>query len=429
MKKNITRILLAFALIFTLGSCEKWIDPEINIDPDQPVTVDMQYMLISAQTEMAYVLGGADVSGITSMWMQYVKGEDRQFKAIYTTYNIQGNGLNNCWENIYAGFMNDLNNIMIKASDTKAVSPHYSGVAKVMMAQVLGTTTSLWGDIPYSDAFGKGDNLKAAFDSQQEIYSTINRLLTEAINDLSGTSVIALSGDLIYNNDITIWKKLAYTLRARYSMHLTKKGSVNYTNVLSDLSNGIGTGEDFKLAFGTTEVNANPLYQFRDQRDGYAAVNDGFKTIVGTDPRGAVMNDVVFGSVYSSIDSDVAFMTYAEALYIKAEAMKRNGDTDANVKAAIEAADAASFDFYGVSGAAPVVSATPTIEDIIKAKYIHMFMNTEAFVDYRRTGYPTLTPTSGNLLPSRFPYASDEAQYNSNTPSIASIFVKLWAFE
>ena len=60
-------------------------------------------------------------------------------------------------------------------------------------------------------------------------------------------------------------------------------------------------------------------------------------------------------------------------------------------------------------------------EAIIWEKYIASYTTNEAWADYRRTGYPTLTPasnaTGGIGIPSRFPYPQSEYLYNSNTPS------------
>ena len=61
-----------------ISSCEKWIDPKINEDPDSVVDVPYNLLLPSIQANLGYVLGGMDGRGIQGMWVQYVAGQARQ---------------------------------------------------------------------------------------------------------------------------------------------------------------------------------------------------------------------------------------------------------------------------------------------------------------------------------------------------------------
>jgi hypothetical protein len=455
IKKNIYKIILAFALVFSLSACEQWIDPEINDDPDRPLDVDMNLLLSGVQLDMAYTFGGIDISANASIWMQYCKGTDRQFSAI-DVYNLRTGDLNNAWESIYAGFMRDIYIMRTKAEATVPVSNHYLGVSKVLMAYSLGTATSLWGDIPYTEAFLEDKNLTPKFDTQEDIYNTINTLLTEAIADFDEDGgLFPLTGDLVYKNDVTLWKKFAYTLRARYAMHLTKKGTVNYANVIADIDAGISSNtENYVFAFDATEAAASPLYQFRVQRKDYAGKNPVFVSGMSSDIRKDVMLDMVFGGYYSSRNSHINFATFSEAQYIKSEAQVRNGGNgDAAYNTGLAASVSYYYDIVYVSSlvgklgintyspsALPDVAAQATwitansktnvtVQEIVEEKYKHMFMHPEAFVDYRRTGFPVLSPTTGSQLPARFPYAGDEINYNSNCPKGVTVFDKLWAFQ
>ncbi|MCT4639784.1 MAG: SusD/RagB family nutrient-binding outer membrane lipoprotein [Bacteroidales bacterium] len=455
IKKNIYKIILAFALVFSLSACEQWIDPEINDDPDRPLDVDMSLLLSGIQLDMAYTLGGIDISANTSIWMQYVKGTDRQFSAI-DVYNLRTGDLNNAWESMYAGFMKDIYIMRTKAEATAPVSNHYVGVSKVLMAYSIGTATSIWGDVPYTEAFLEDKNLTPKFDSQEDIYNTINTLLTEAIADFGkDAGLFNISGDLVYGGKTDSWIKLAHTLRARYAMHLTKKGTVNYANVIADIDAGISSNdENYTFQFDATEAAAGPLYQFRTQRDGYANVNQGFEALVATDIRKPVLVDIVFGGFYSNRNSKINHVTYSEAQFIKAEAQVRNsGNGDAAYNEALKASveyyfnlgylgvltnedDELAYDLATMPSAAAQTTwitanskTNATVQEIIEGKYVHMFMHTEAFVDYRRTGFPVLTPTTGSQLPARFPYAGDEINYNSNCPKGVTVFDKLWAFQ
>jgi hypothetical protein len=72
-------------------------------------------------------------------------------------------------------------------------------VGKVLLAATLGMVTTVWGDVPYSDAFSTA-NLSPAYDSQESIYQSIGSLLDEAIVDLSVSAAenyYPLQNDLI----------------------------------------------------------------------------------------------------------------------------------------------------------------------------------------------------------------------------------------
>ena len=53
----------------------------------------------------------------------------------------------------------------------------------------------------------------------------------------------------------------------------------------------------------------------------------------------------------------------------------------------------------------------------MEEKYVALFQNTEVWNDYRRTCYPNLTPASGNFIPARLVYGTDERRANPNIPS------------
>ena len=54
---------------------------------------------------------------------------------------------------------------------------------------------------------------------------------------------------------------------------------------------------------------------------------------------------------------------------------------------------------------------------IMTQKYIAMFAQPETWSDWRRTGIPALTPTSGSAVPTNWDYAQNSYFFNSNSPS------------
>jgi len=58
-----------------------------------------------------------------------------------------------------------------------------------------------------------------------------------------------------------------------------------------------------------------------------------------------------------------------------------------------------------------------TMDHIMTQKYIGLFVQPEAFSDWRRTGIPSLTPVAGSEVPRRWYYPENEYLFNSNAPA------------
>jgi len=441
MKNKIIYGLIFIAVLF-LSSCKQWIDTSLNVDPTAPQDATLATILPATQIALGYVLGG-DYGRLSSMFTQHHKGIARQHLQIYK-YNLNESDLDNAWYTMYLQ-MNNLSIIMQKA---KGSSPAYQGIAEVLMSLYLGSTSDLLGDIPYSQAFLGNQNLKPKFDTQQSIYNSIQALLDSAIIHLGITTNLFKPGvdDIIYSGNKAAWIKAANTLKARYYLHVK-----NYSQALAVLPTGLAGSDDFQLVFGNSETQANPLYQFMEQR-GDISMDDYFMNLMSSfkDPRIVPFTgDTVYsssatpGPFYTSANSPVPFITYAEAKFIEAEAQLAGGGSAPAYKAYTDAITA-SMKYYGIADAVitaylaqPTVAVGATnltLQNIIEQKYIALYTQQETWSDYRRTGFPKLTPVSGTQIPSRFIYPQNERLYNGDNLKNATgysqaptfIFSKIW---
>lgn len=449
MKIKIISILFT-ALLFS--SCSKWIDPSINVDPNNPTDVAMAQLVAPIEVNLAYVLGG-DLARIGCEWTQQIAGLQSQAGDI-DIYNISESDIENAWQwNLYAPGMINTKILMEKAVEKK--SPHYSGIAKVLMAYHLGLTTDLWGDVPYSDALnGSSGVTKAKYDTQQTIYTTIFTLLNGAITDLSSTSSAFAPGtdDVIYEGDLEKWLKTAYALTARYKLHLVKQnGAAAYTEALAAVAKSYTSNDDdFKVTFGSAYSNSNPIYQFTQERPGYISANSKYVSMLTAtnDPRLSAYFDGNIGSgsgennskasgiseKYASSESPVYLMSYAEIKFIEAEAKLKTSDIPGAVKAYNDGLKA-SLQREGVYNATwfdsnQITSSTISLEKIINQKYLSSFLQIETWADWRRTGFPSLALAKGAVtseIPRRFPYPQSERLYNgANMPSGLTITSRVW---
>jgi hypothetical protein len=113
--------------------------------------------------------------------------------------------------------------------------------------------------------------------------------------------------------------------------------------------------------------------------------------------------------------------------------LRQSSPAQAAANTAYDAAVTASLAKFSVTDATWLTNHTSgvlgnrNIQNIIEAKYVALFMQTEGYTDFRRTGFPVLNPTAGTSIPSRYPYATDERLYNTaNVPSGITINSALW---
>jgi hypothetical protein len=449
MKKLIMILLATLAV-----SCEKWIDPEINVDPNNPKDVAMAQLVAPIEANLAYIVGG-ELARWDCVWMQHIAGLQSQ-SAETDIYTIGEADTQSAWSyNIYAPGMIDTKILIDKAVATN--SPHYGGLAKVMMVYHLGVATDQWGDIPYTDALTGGTgNLKPEYDTQEEIYNTIFTLLDEAIADLgSATSLFSPgSEDLIYGGDLSKWIMTAYALKARYSIHLAKRnGASAYTDAIAAVANSYqSNADDFKFVFGSAYNNSNPIYQSEQERPGYYsasatymdmlnATNDPrrgvyFDGTVGSRPGEPDANAAVLGAAYASAESPVYLMSYAELKLIEAEARFNLNPADPLALAACNEGIRASLQREGVFGdgtwyeANKLTAGTITLQNIMVQKYLSSFLQIESWTDWRRTGFPVLARATGAVtaeIPRRLPYPDEERLYNGeNMPVGLTITSRVW---
>lgn len=97
-------------------------------------------------------------------------------------------------------------------------------VAKIWKSFLFHRLTDLYGDVPYVDA-GIGyesQQFYPRYDSQQSIYTAMIDEIESGLALLDENKPPIVKGDIIYNGDITKWKKFANSLLLRLGMRLEK---------------------------------------------------------------------------------------------------------------------------------------------------------------------------------------------------------------
>ncbi len=342
MKKLIIFAITA-SLFFTSG-CKKFID--VNDDPNSLLDVQEGLILSPVELDISSNIAAGNVSIIVNHWMQNVAlNQPVPNSGTYLQNNVDFDG---DWSNIYVTGLNNLNILNQKAEANG--NSNYAGIAKILTAYCLGVATDLWGDVPYSQAFQGSSNFTPGYDKQEDIYKGLQTLLDSAITNINAAEGKNVgSDDYFYNGDMAKWKKLAYTLKARYYIHLTKAPGYSAATqadlALTALQNGMKSNDDnFAFSYPGDAGHENPIYlTFLPVSTLVLSAHlvDGFKTRndprlskmiglsksgmyngrpIGSPDLGSLDDYSLPGPFYGSPTSSVYVVTYSESLFIQAEA-------------------------------------------------------------------------------------------------------------
>ena len=435
--------LLLFILLLLQPGCDFG---DLNTDPTRNSEASLSEMLPVAIAQSARNIGsiGGRVVGTV---VQHWTGTSAQPES-YTSYLIDEQTLTTFWETgLYAGAMKDCALIIELARDKG--QPYYEGIAKVLMAHNLGIATSYWGDVPYSEALQGSESLKAAYDTQESVYESIQQLLDEAIVLFETDPVVGkpATDDLIFGGDAELWRKTAYALKARYTMHLTRRNSDAPAEALVMIDSAFSSSDDQPaFPFGTTNNESNPIPMFGKERPNQMEVSTYLVDLMSfkNDPRRfkywvETNGQYLFyqydnpNLVRAQQNAPLSLITYTEIMFLKAEAYLRTGEVNRASQtysfALIQSMQelGISSDLYNPylasnAGFGSLTEFEDRLNRIITQKHIALYGldPNEAWVDYRRTGYPLLevprnATSSFNpslVIPRRFLYPISERTTN-----------------
>jgi hypothetical protein len=459
-KKIVSAILGLAVLGITTTSCDKYFEDYIA-SPNSPGEVTPGLLMASVQVSTFASFGG-QLARQGGIMIQHVAGTSVGSQTVeIANYNITEATNENEWNALYTGAIMNANIII---NDFGAENPYYAGISKVLIAMNVGLATDLWGDVPLSEASqGQIGNLNPKYDSQENVLAQIQDLLTEAIIDLgkdvSANKVLPADDDFIHGGDVTAWIKTANALKARYANRLSQRdASGSATAALAALAGAYSSeADDANMIFGEGGTSLNQWYAYEQSRGSYIRVSSTFVDALNgkSDPRlpvfcgmddqggysGTPPDDVdvtttsYVGAYYASPASSIPLVSYVEMKFIEAEAKLRSGDAggaatafnDA-VKASINQVTEAADATYEAANASET-AGTITLEKIMYEKWVALFIQCEAYADWRRTGFPALTPNvnaNTSTIPVRLIYPQNERLYNTNFPGIKALTEPVW---
>lgn len=366
-------------LTLFVGGCDFISPVDSNPNSVGAATVDQLFTGIQVNS---YFLTEGQIARLAAIWTQQMAGTASQFISI-DDYTITEEDANDEFSTVYTGGgLIDIRTAIAQAED--AGRRVYAGILKVHEAYMIGMTASIFGDI---------------------------------------------------GGDPASWTAVAYTLKARFHLHWGEAtGASAYAAALLAAQNGIQDVSGTWKAIHGSDPNENNLwFQFQRDRPGHVLAGDHLLPIMDAagDPRLPMYFSDAAGGGYAPRDSelsttgygaptfDIPILSCAENAFIIAEAQF----AVANEAGAISAAQDAlacqeaewGIDLSATATAIAGLSGALLLEGIMEQKHIALFLNTEAYNDYKRTCVPTIVERPGGM-PGRLFYGQDERQSNSNIP-------------
>ena len=439
------KILILLLLISPFMGCDLDKDfEEMNIDPTKGASLDVNtkmsgVLIRGAGTEYEMTLTKIIYFAQFNQFFcqnSYLQGGFYTFDA---TYNA------GIWDGVYGDPIKTIQDIIVQLeADESTIVGSEMAIAKIWRAYLFHEIADVYGQSPYFDA-GKGYTdaiLKPAYDPLEDIYFDMLEELEEAGAMMTNSSTFG-SADFIYQGDTDKWKKFGNSLMLRLAMRMMEVDEVSAKawaakaiaggTMAANADNAYMARQDGPqdnsrnpaanhfLKYGDTKIAATFYDWLDDNNDPRLAIftdpaSPARGQIVGYSPTDlselfdmTVDSFAVIHPVFTKMNTPEILMSYSESELLKAEFAERGGTGNAatlyvsgvtasmkmweDVDPSLAIADA---DVLAYLTAHPYVAGLDG-EEMIGEQYwaTHLFDFTEAWSNWRRTGYPILKPFGG----------------------------------
>lgn len=256
MKTNRYKVFSVLAWLLLFSSCESLLDVnDLKNNPNAPTGDQVALKPLTTGTLVGLGTLHEDTdTRIAWIWGGQLHGQSRQH-AGFDSYIVSASTFT------WASYYNILKNARAMNQNATAVNNKLTiGLSQVIEAMVMLKLTSLWGDVPYSEALDEINHPTPVYDNQLALYDDLIALLDDAIDNLD-SELGSIEGDFMYKNKEAKWIAVARTLQAR--MYLHKK---DYTNAIAAANEGIaGSSDDLLMPHGDAQAaDINMNFDFFD---------------------------------------------------------------------------------------------------------------------------------------------------------------------
>lgn len=330
--KLYNKLLLGAAFVSVMSSCTEDFE-EMNINPNQPSDATAAQLMTTAQYNFASNIGDAWNNG--RMGMYYSQYWSSTYYTDESRYLIREGTNNTMWNTFYQDVLRELTEA--QKIDAEKQLPGYEN--RIAIAEIFKVLTYHYlsdiygGPIPYADAIND-EIASPVYNTGPEVYAGLLSTLEEQIAALDESKPSYMSGDIIYNGDVSKWKKFANSLRMRIALRMI---DVNESAAVAAISKSLDPANG-----GIISSNAeSALFRWLDGAPNNNPLNQAFKTRIDfsvaepfvdylkkyNDPRLAVYADPLNNNGTPILDASGNLQYVGEVYGLDAGDGNSNGNT------------------------------------------------------------------------------------------------------
>lgn len=424
-----------------LSSCDMDINDNPNYPAGQDVTTDLIFP--AAENFIADCVGDQmfNYAGFFVQYFDQMPAANQYNDLAELNINESKDLFNRCYTYLYAGALEDIDEIMSRTTNTADLF-----ACTVLRAYAFQLLVDNFSDAPYTEALKGSAVTMPRWDDGKTIYNGVLAEMDDAENNLDGADVMTVTDPMLSKN-IAQWQGFANALRLRMLLRLIDGGvdvEANKAKAKALVAeNNFFTGDITWDVYSNAEGQYNPWYDCfhslgtknhcaaypiveymkatSDPRIAYSLSPRSYdSSYVGQFPgaktsepgwlglsTSAYQDNMVSGVNYDiTSKAPVYLYTQSELQFLIAEVELRFNNNDAAAKIAYEKAVATDFAGRGTGGvdsflADAMVSwtgdANAKLQKIYLQKWVALFMrdHMEAWTEARRTDVPAVSSKTG----------------------------------
>ena len=370
-------ILAIGAGLLLIQSCTNGFD-SLNQDPTKPTDVTPSEMITGVEKTASDLIYSINANG--NLGMLYAQFYAQTQKESSSQYQLD-EGTNNVLWSLYSSPLSNIQEIQrLNSIKPEPGAQNEDAIAQVLSVWIYQILTDVYGDVPYSESLEGSTNLTPVYDDSRKIYDSLVLNLDHAISQLDSAQPSFATGELIYNGDVVMWKKLANSLKLRIGIRMADADPAKSKKIVEEAAaSGVMTSsaDEAKFPYLATVPDQFPY----NEEKGTGIPNDFqvTETLVDFlkqtgDPRlkiyvrPATKNNDYVGKPYGLGSFEAGFegysypgtavysptfpgyiMSYAEVAFALAEAAQRGYHVGGDAAGFYEQGVKASMSFWGVN--------------------------------------------------------------------------------
>ena len=469
------KIFIYLLSLMVLTSCVDNLD-DFNVDEKRASQVPAATLFTGALKSLTDVMTTPNVN--TNNYRFYVQHWTSTQYLDEPRYNMTSRTIpQSMFQTLYRDVLADLNDAKRLIQENEAilaeVRSNQLAQAEIIEVYTWSILLNTFGNVPYSQALDPDVSLPA-YDDAATVYNDILDRLDAALQLIEPTANGFGDADVLYDSDMAMWVKFGNSLKLKLAMVIADVDPDQAKTLVEAAAPNVFTSNADNAAFPylPNPPNNNPvsdaLNPIRTAREDYVPANtlvDAMNAL--EDPRrasyftqiGGVYKGGRYGFTNSyaelshvhgdiiALDFEALLLDYVEVEFLLAEAVERGFNVGGTAAAHYNAAVTASFDYWGVTGAAAYL-AKPQVnyatasgdwkQKIGTQKWIALYnRGFDAWLEWRRLDAPNLLPPAVEGLdltvPTRLIYPVNEQTLNGANRNAAAAaiggdesFTKLW---